>query len=134
MKGEKGFSLMEVALAMALLGIVAAAFLTALAYGSRYIIVADEQATAESLARTQMEFIRQQPYDANLDTGHPIYNIIPAGDIPADYAIDVSAERLDYKNDGNSNDDGIQRITVTITHTIAGKTTTYTLESLRSRR
>jgi prepilin-type N-terminal cleavage/methylation domain-containing protein len=136
MKGEKGFSLLEVALAMALLGVVAVAFLTALATGSRTIFIADERATAESLARTQMEYVRQQPYDANLDTGHPTYNIIPAGDIPAGYEVDVSAERLDYKNDGNSNDDGIQSVTVTITHTVEGEAPKeiLTLEGYRARR
>jgi prepilin-type N-terminal cleavage/methylation domain-containing protein len=134
MKGEKGFSLLEVALAMALLGVVAAALLTGLTYGSRYIIVADERATAESLARTQMEFIRQQPYDSNLGTGHPVYQVIPAGDIPEGYDITVNAVRLDYKHDGDTNDDGIQSITVTVMHTIDEETKTYTLVGLRSRR
>jgi prepilin-type N-terminal cleavage/methylation domain-containing protein len=134
MKGEKGFSLLEVALAMALLGVVAAALLSGLAYGSRYIIVADERATAESLARTQMEFIRQQPYDTDLDTGHPTYNIIPASDIPAGYTIDIDAVREDRFGDGDDNDDGIQRITVTVTHTIDEESKTYTLVSYRSRR
>jgi prepilin-type N-terminal cleavage/methylation domain-containing protein len=136
MNGEKGFSLMEVALAIALLGLVAITFLTALATGSRTIFIADERATAESLARTQMEYVRQQPYDANLDTGHPTYDKISADDIPAGYDIDVSAVRLDYKADGDGNDDGIQSITVTIIHTVEGEDPKeiFTLEGYRARR
>jgi len=121
MKDEKGFSLMEVALAIALLGIVAVAYLGALATGSRAIIIADERATAESLARTQMEYVRQQSYDANLDHVTPQYATIPEEDIPAGYEIDVGAVRLDPCDDGTTNDDGIQSITVTIKHTVGGE-------------
>lgn len=131
-KDEKGFNLMEVALAMALLGVVAAAFLGALATGSRAIFIADERATAESLARTQMEYIRQQNYDANLDTGHPVYQKIS---VPDGYEIDIDAVRPDYKGDGE-NDDGIQHITVTVTHTVEGEEEKeiFTLTGYRSRR
>jgi prepilin-type N-terminal cleavage/methylation domain-containing protein len=134
MKGEKGFSLMEVALAMALLGLVAVAFLTALAAGSKYIMIADERTTAESLARTQMEYIRQQPYDVLLKTGHPKYLKIPV--IPPGYDIEVNAVRPDYNDDGDDNDDGIQHITVTITHTIEGEETKeiFSLVSYRTQR
>jgi prepilin-type N-terminal cleavage/methylation domain-containing protein len=62
MRQEKGFSLIEVAIAIALLGIVAVAVLGALATGSRGIFIADERATAESLARTEMEYVRSQEY------------------------------------------------------------------------
>ena len=133
MKDEKGFSLMEVALAMALLGIVAVAYLGALATGSRAIMIADERATAESLARTQMEYVRQQSYDANLDHDPPQYDTIP--DIPAGYEINVDAARLDPYVDGTANDDGIQSITVVINHIIDGETKEiFALEGYRSRR
>jgi prepilin-type N-terminal cleavage/methylation domain-containing protein len=132
-KGEKGFNLMEVALAMALLGIVAVAYLGAMATGSRAIFIADERATAESVARTQMEYVRQQNYDANLDHDPPQYDIIP--DIPDGFEINVSAERLDYKGDGTDNDDGIQSITVVVGHIVDGETKEiFTLEGYRARR
>lgn len=128
-KDEKGFNLMEVALAMALLGIVAVAYLGALATGSRAIIIADERATAESLARTQMEDVRQQPYDG--DNNPPIYSTIL--DIPDGYDITVSAERLDPYGDGTTNDDGIQSITVLIEHTLGGETKAiFSLEGYRA--
>jgi prepilin-type N-terminal cleavage/methylation domain-containing protein len=112
MKSEKGFSLIEVMLAIALMGVVAVAFLGALATGSRAIFIADERATAESLARTEMEYVRNQNYDA--DNNPPQYALIP--DIPDGYDIEVTAERLDPNGDGTDTDDGIQKITVVIKH------------------
>jgi prepilin-type N-terminal cleavage/methylation domain-containing protein len=112
LKKEKGFTLIEVVLALAILGIVAASFLSALATGSRSIFLADEQTTAESLARTQLEFVRSQPYDA--DNNPPEYLII--SDIPDGYAIALTTRRLDNKGDGDDPDDGIQSIRVFIQH------------------
>ena len=64
MRAEKGFTLIEVIIAMALLAIVAVAILAGLSTGSRAIFVADERATAESLARSQMEYVK------NLNVGY----------------------------------------------------------------
>jgi prepilin-type N-terminal cleavage/methylation domain-containing protein len=122
MKQEKGFSLIEVVLAIALLGVVAVAFLGALATGSKTIFIADERATAESLARAQMEYVRNQDYDA--ENNPPQYALIP--DIPAGYDIagydgsdyDISvfeAQRMD-RGDGTDTDTGIQIITVVVYH------------------
>lgn len=78
-KNEKGYALVEVLVALALTGIIAVAFLLALATSSKAILVADERATAESLARSQMEFVKSQTYAASytapipqiyLDTGY----------------------------------------------------------------
>ena len=64
MENEKGFSLLEVLLAVALLGIIVVAFLGGLATASKVSSMADERATAESLARSQMEFVRSQAYSS----------------------------------------------------------------------
>ena len=61
-KDERGISLIEVLIALAILGLVAAAFLSGLATASRAIIIADERTTAESLARSQMEHVKNQEY------------------------------------------------------------------------
>jgi len=127
MKDEKGFSLMEVALAIALLGVVAVAFLNALATGSRAIMIADERATSESLARAQMEYVRQQAYIDYSQNPHGVYYTISA---PADYIVDFSAAPFDpdtglpYGQSGGvfDQDDGIQKMTVTIQHTVGGVT------------
>jgi prepilin-type N-terminal cleavage/methylation domain-containing protein len=112
MRGEKGFTLIEVIIALALLGVVAVAILSGLSTGSRAIFVADERATAESLARSQMEYVKEQPYDAT--NNPPLYAVLP--NIPENYQIDVTAVRLDPKGNGTGNDDGIQKITVTVGH------------------
>ena len=138
-KDEKGFNLMEVALAMALLGIVAVAYLGALATGARAIMVADERATAESLARTQMEYVRQQPYiDYSVDP-HDVYYMIGT---PAAYSLDLSAVPIDpdtgdpYDQSGGvyDQDDGIQEMTVTIQRTVDDRTMTFTLVGYKADR
>jgi type II secretory pathway pseudopilin PulG len=132
-KGEKGFNLMEVALAMVMIGGIAVLYLSYLATGSRAIFIADERATAESLARTQMEYVRQQDYDADLDHDPPQYDTIP--NIPDGFEISVNAERLNPKDDGEDNDDGIQSITVVVSHIVEGEPKEiYALEGYRARR
>ncbi|MDM8000747.1 MAG: type II secretion system protein [Dehalococcoidia bacterium] len=60
---EKGIALVEVLASIAILGVVAVAFLSALttAYGA--IVVADRHTRAESLTRTVFEHMRNLSYD-----------------------------------------------------------------------
>lgn len=106
-KNEKGFSLIEVIIALALLGIIGVALLSGLATASKAIYIADERATAESLARSQMEYVKEQDY---LIGGS--YDIIDPSSLgyPASYAIDLAANPLAGALGG------IQEITVTISH------------------
>ena len=83
---SRGFTLIDILISVALVGIIAIAFLSALSTASTVLIITDEQATAESLARSQMEDIKNQPkqetypssippayeeagYSANITTG-----------------------------------------------------------------
>ena len=61
--GQNGVALIEILVAIAILGVVAVTFLSALtaAYGA--VIVADRHTKAESLTRTAFEFMRNLPYD-----------------------------------------------------------------------
>ena len=114
MKSEKGYTLIAVVIALGLLGIIAAAFLGGLATASRTLIHADERETANDLAESQMESLKNQPYDANLENDPPVYTVISA---PPGYGIDVTAERLDQDDPPDpSDDDGIQKIKVTVSH------------------
>ena len=81
-KNERGIGLIEVLIALAILGIVAAAFLSGLATASKAIYIADVRTTAESLARSQMEYVKNQPYD---DTLPIVYTKISA---PPGFSID----------------------------------------------
>ncbi len=107
-KNEKGFSLIEVVIALALLGIIAIAVLSGLATASIALIIADERATAESLARSQMEYVKSIDY-VDEATSYPAASI-PQEHIDAGYSATITALPL------HNPDDGIQKITVTISH------------------
>jgi prepilin-type N-terminal cleavage/methylation domain-containing protein len=134
MKNEKGFTLIEVVIAMAIMGIVAAGFLMALSTASKSIILADERTTAESLARSQMEYVKEQLYSPapDYDPGPPSggeITYLKILNIPANYTIwsvdryNVPVENIIYGVpwDSQNNiavdiDVGLQKITVTIQH------------------
>jgi len=123
MRSEKGFSLIEVIIAMALLAIVAVALLSGLSTGSRAIFVADERATAESLARTEMEYVKNQDY-SDAPWAYELPSVTPPADPPtwwstanhvlpagySGYSVDVRADLLP------SQGTDIQKITVTVGH------------------
>jgi prepilin-type N-terminal cleavage/methylation domain-containing protein len=120
-KNEKGFALVEVLVALALTGIIATAFLLAISTSSKAILVADERTTAESLARSQMEDIKNELYIDYSSDPHGVY--ITTG-TPAVYSISFTVVPFDpgtgnpYNEVGGIfvRDDGIQKITVTVAH------------------
>jgi prepilin-type N-terminal cleavage/methylation domain-containing protein len=61
-KKEKGFALIEVLLALGILAIVGTTFLIGIGVSSKAILVANERTTAESLARSQMEWVKELLY------------------------------------------------------------------------
>ncbi len=111
-KSEKGISLIEVLITLLLLGIISVALLSGLATASRALVTADERTTAESLARSQMEYVKRQGYDST--NNPPQYSLLSS--IPSDFTIAITPERLDPVGDGTANDDRIQKITVTVSH------------------
>ena len=84
---SNGFTLIEVLVALALFGIIAITFLGGLTTASRAVFTGDVRTTAESLARTQMEYVKSQPYDDQLVDGEASYVKIPSDDIPHGYTI-----------------------------------------------
>ena len=102
--------MVEILVALALMGIAGVCFLSSLTTVSRSTMTTDKNSTADSLAVSQMEYTLSQSYD---DTGNPPqYTLLP--DIPDGWSINVTAERLDPEDDGISDDDGIQEISVTV--------------------
>ena len=126
MKGEKGFSLIEVLVALALLGIIASGFLMAIATAYKAIYIADERTTAESLARSQIEYVKELDYIYYSETGHEVYDETTMP--PGGYSIIFTAEPINsdthvpysFTDVGGilvfDDDVGIQKITVTVQH------------------
>ena len=126
---SNGFTLIEVLVALALFGIIAITFLGGLTTASRAVLTGDIRTTAESLAGTQMEYVKNQelstaPWDYELTAFHRsrTYND-PEDERPtwwdpdvppllstehAAYTVEVEAQSL--------HDDDIQKITVTVSH------------------
>lgn len=101
MSSERGSTLVEAVVALALIGIIGVCFLSALATSSSSRIVADEQTSGRILAESQMEEIRKTSYALT-------YDPIP---IPDEYAGYSAVVDVDPFRNGS-----IQKITVTITH------------------
>ncbi len=118
--GESGLTFIETLIALAVLAAVAVPFLLGIATSSKAAFIDDQQATAESLAQSQMEWIKNSEYvyEATQYSASPISG---GGDYN-NFSVEVLAEPL------HSPDDGIQKIILTIRH--AGKVIT-TLESYK---
>ena len=130
LKKQKGFSLIEVLVALALLGVLAAGFLVALANSSSHSLTANIRATAESLARTQMESIKNEPYQTGASTNPALYTKIALPSSSWDISWTVS--RLDPENLGNGSDEGLQKIDVTVKFLRGGAwSNVFTLEGYK---
>lgn len=125
--GQKGLTLIEVLIAIAILGMIAVPFLTALSTSSRGIIIADEKTTAESLVRTEMEYIKNSPYNstgfsyiANISTTPtkpPPWDSSHALDSRyAGYSVNVIGVPIDPDTGNPHADLQIQNITVKVYH------------------
>ena len=124
-KSEKGIGLIEVLIALVILGIIGVAFLSGLATASKAVIIAAERTTAESLARSQMESVKEQPYEWAEDDGEVIYDLITG--IPG-YTIwsfdragatvtDIIGVPWDSENNqAVTSDAGLQKIKLVIKH------------------
>jgi len=124
MKNQDGSSMLEVLLALALVGIVVAGILSALSTSSRATITNDVQTTSQNLAEGQIEYVWSQPYD--IDNDPPQYLVL--ADVPASYSVNCDALRLDPEGDGSGDDDGLQKIMVTVN--FSGRTA-ITMEAYR---
>ncbi len=111
-KSEQGFSLIESLVAVAVFGVVAVTFLIGLSVSSKALMVSQERVTAESLSKSQMEYIKNCAYDKT--NNPPVYDIAPGLTVPEEYSISLAAERLDPQGDGLDDDDGLQKITITV--------------------
>jgi prepilin-type N-terminal cleavage/methylation domain-containing protein len=103
LKYQNGMSLVEVLVAMAILGVCAAVFVGGLSSGAISTRILEEQVIARNLAQSQIETLKTTAYDAYGAS----YAAISA---PTGYAITISANPTIYT------DTNIQKLTVTVKH------------------
>lgn len=98
---ERGFGLVETLAAVAILGVAVVALVLGLSTGSITVGEGNQELVAQSLAQTQLECVKDYPYD-------PAATTYPTVDTPEGYSIGVEAGSIPDA------DTDIQRITVTI--------------------
>lgn len=121
---QQGMTLIEVLIALGIIAAVATVYLATMSTSSRAVIVAQEQVTGENLAKAQMEYVKRQPYDAISPPEYATLEQIPAG-----YDIITQVDLMNPRGDTDTNDDGIQKITITVTRS---EKTVFTLEGYKS--
>ena len=113
---QSGFALIDALVAIIVLGMVITVFFIGLSSVSRADFAINGRSGAEALARSQMEYIKVQDYANFAIPGHGDYDLIST---PAAYTIEVTTvpiERSTGQPLGPDQDDGVQLITVTISH------------------
>lgn len=86
LQDQKGQLLIEVLVAVAILGVVSVAFLSAMVTSYGAVALADRKATAESLTRTEFERVKNATY--------PITDYT-ASSTPAGWVVSVHADYID---------------------------------------
>jgi prepilin-type N-terminal cleavage/methylation domain-containing protein len=76
LRGQSGMTLMEVAVAVAILGIIGVAFIAGLGTNSRVLMIMDERESGRNLAENQMEYVKELAFassyaPAALPVGYP---------------------------------------------------------------
>jgi prepilin-type N-terminal cleavage/methylation domain-containing protein len=101
MRDEQGFSLVEVLVAMVVLGAIAVTFLAGVGAASSSAFIADRRETGRNLAESQMEYVKAAPYA-------PTYAPAPIGADYAGYSVSISTDSIQ--------DAYIQKITILVDH------------------
>lgn len=107
---QKGFSLLEVLIAVGILGFVGAGVVTALDTNSRATLTLDQQVTATNLASAFLEQIKELSYDST----YP--NIGDDITIPPQYSVDID---IYFSDNGTAwvdtyNSETLQKIIISI--------------------
>jgi len=112
---ETGIGLVESLAAVAILGIAATSFVLSLSTGAIAVREDDQIVVAQSLAHTQLEYVKNFPYDPEATTYPYVYtydedyNPNPIT-LPEGYSMSVVASSIPQA----SGDTDIQKITVTV--------------------
>jgi hypothetical protein len=115
---ERGISLTEAAVALMLLAGAVTTLVMSLSGGALAVNKDEQEVTAQGLARTQLEYVKEYPYDADAAT-------YPSVSAPNGYAVTASVSAVPETN-GN-----IQKITATVNR---GGSTVFTLQDYKVNR
>jgi len=88
-RGQKGLTLVEVVVAVAILGAIGVAFMTAMTTAQKGVGVLDEKTQAKALAHSQLEQIKNAPYPVE----EPFYGTdvyLVAVDLPTQYSMVIN--------------------------------------------
>ena len=101
LQDQRGISLVELLVALAIMGIAAVAFIVPLSTGAIAVRDSDEGTVAQSLAKSQLEYTKSYPYNS-LATTYP--TVVPQ----EGYGVSVNVSSVPGA------DVDIQKITVTV--------------------
>ena len=104
MNSEKGFALIETLVALALLGIIAAGILSGAATGVKATVITDDQAIAQSLVCSEIEYVKNYPYQYSVST----YPVDPTLTVPEGWVVPPPVV-----GPVHATDDGVQSVNVT---------------------
>ena len=134
MGNQKGFSLIESLVGLAVFGLIGIIIMTSLATSARSNMTNSNLTEAESLARAQLEYVQSQTYNGtnNGTVYAPPYLAIT---LPTGYSFATSVATMVTRINSNGStvttDDGLQQITVSIKYATA---TLFTLTGYKVNR
>lgn len=113
LRDQKGLGLVDSMVAIAIMGVAIAAFLVALSTGTMAVSQVEEEVVAQSLARSQLEYVKSYPYDSEAATYPYVYTYDETYNpnpitLPEGYTIAVVVSSTP------DTDTDIQKITVSI--------------------
>jgi prepilin-type N-terminal cleavage/methylation domain-containing protein len=115
---QKGFTLTEVLIALAIFAIVGTSVMFALNASSKTIVSAHEITVAESLTRTTIEYVKRSAYDstvvttdlaASIDDATDVITVDSTDDFPASGIIQIEDELIRYTGKKATQFTGCQR-------------------------
>lgn len=107
-ESEKGVSIIETLTALGIIAIIATGFITALGTGAKATYIAGERTMAESLARSEIEYIKSCSY--NPADPPESYLIDPGLSVGGEWNVATFTAQV------HGVEDGIQKVTVEVRH------------------